>query len=660
MKLSVIIVNYNVKYFLEQVLLSVQKAAEGLAVEVIVVDNNSVDGSVTMVQEKFPQVIVIANQKNTGFSTANNQGIDIAKGQYVLLLNPDTVVEEDTFRTTVQFMDEHPEAGALGVKMYDGKGIFLPESKRGLPDLANAFYKMSGLSSLFPASKRFNYYYLGHLDANETQEIEVLSGAFMLMRKTVIDKIGGLDETFFMYGEDIDLSYRILQAGYKNYYYPHTRIIHYKGESTKKGSLNYVKVFYQAMIIFAQKHFSGDKAKWYILGIQFAIYIKAFTTIIARFFRQITFPLLDAATIYLGMYLIKDFWQNNVKVIERTIYAPEYMLINVPLYILIWLLSLSFNGGYDRPFKIAKSVRGILLGTLVIAAVYGFLPESLRFSRGMIILGMAWSIFATAGLRIGVHFWQNKSLTLEKETNQRIILVGSLSESKRVKTLLHEVNIPIDIIGSVAPPDMVSYNKEQFLGQFHQLQEIVTIYNINEIIFCGKDIASQAIIQSMINIGQQIDYKIVPADSLSIIGSNSKNTAGDLYTIDVTINLNKSQYQKSKRWVDISVCLLTLLLLPLIGWKIKPFKQFCSNWWKVLWNQATWVGYATMKNQAKNGINLPALQQGILSPLSSFKKQAYDEPTIYRLNLLYAKDYTAETDWLIIWKGWKKLGMMAS
>jgi GT2 family glycosyltransferase len=259
MKLTVIIVNYNVKYFLEQCLISVQKACEGITAEVFVVDNNSVDGSVAMVAEKFPWVKLIANTENTGFSKANNQAMRLAKGEYVLLLNPDTVVQEDTFHKVVQFMDEHPDAGGLGVRMVDGKGHFLPESKRGLPTPAVAFYKIFGLSALFPKSPRFGRYHLGNLSADETHEIEILSGAFMLMRKKTLDQVGLLDEAFFMYGEDIDLSWLIIQGGWKNYYYPDTRIIHYKGESTKKGSLNYVKVFYQAMLIFARKH--SDKAK---------------------------------------------------------------------------------------------------------------------------------------------------------------------------------------------------------------------------------------------------------------------------------------------------------------------------------------------------------------------------------------------------------------
>ena len=203
--------------------------------EVFVVDNNSVDGSVEMVQDRFPWVMLIANKENTGFSVANNQAIKESKGEYVLLLNPDTLVEADTFEKTVGFMDAHREAGGLGVRMVDGKGDFLPESKRSLPTPEVAFYKIFGLSSFFPKSKRFGKYHLGFLDEKNTHEVEVLSGAFMMMRKKTLDEVGLLDETFFMYGEDIDLSYRIIKGGYKNYYFPEARIIHYKGESTKKA-----------------------------------------------------------------------------------------------------------------------------------------------------------------------------------------------------------------------------------------------------------------------------------------------------------------------------------------------------------------------------------------------------------------------------------------
>ncbi|MDD4646304.1 MAG: glycosyltransferase family 2 protein, partial [Bacteroidales bacterium] len=262
-RISVIIVSYNVRFFLEQCLKSVYRAGQGIPMEVFVVDNNSADGSCVMVRDQFPEVILIENTENTGFSKANNQAMRIAAGEYQLILNPDTVVEESTFQKTLEFMDSHPDAGALGVRMIDGKGAFLPESKRALPTPWVSFYKVFGLSALFPRSRKFGQYHLGYLPQDEINPVDILPGAFMFIRKSVLDKIGYFDESFFMYGEDIDLSYRICLAGFKNYYFPETTIIHYKGESTKKASMNYVRMFYQAMIIFAVKHFSKSNARWF-------------------------------------------------------------------------------------------------------------------------------------------------------------------------------------------------------------------------------------------------------------------------------------------------------------------------------------------------------------------------------------------------------------
>ncbi|MBI3236050.1 MAG: glycosyltransferase family 2 protein, partial [Bacteroidetes bacterium] len=225
MKLSIVIVNYNVQYFLEQCLSSVKKASSHLPCEIWVVDNHSVDGSVNMVRNKFPEVKLIANDVNLGFAKANNQAIRKATGEYILLLNPDTIVEEDTFVKVCDFMDKHSDAGGLGVRMIDGKGNFLPESKRGLPSPSAAFYKMFGLSKIFPKSKIFGRYHMGFLPEHETNAVDVLSGAFMLLRANILSITGLLDEDYFMYAEDVDLSYQITKAGYKNYYYPETTII---------------------------------------------------------------------------------------------------------------------------------------------------------------------------------------------------------------------------------------------------------------------------------------------------------------------------------------------------------------------------------------------------------------------------------------------------
>lgn len=273
MTLSIIIVNYNVRLLLEQCLLSVRKAAVGIDAEVFVVDNVSSDGSLEYLTPLFPEIHFIANTENVGFSRANNQAIRQSKGEYVLLLNPDTVVGEETLKNVLRFMSEHPDAGAAGVKMIDGNGRFLPESKRSLPTPWNSFCKMFGLAALFPKSPLFGKYRLLYHDRNEVHKVEVLSGAFMMIRSEALAKSGLLDETFFMYGEDIDLSCRIFQAGYHIYYLPET-IIHYKGESTKKESLHYTKIFYGAMLIFFKKHYPHYSVLFSIL-IKIAILLHA-------------------------------------------------------------------------------------------------------------------------------------------------------------------------------------------------------------------------------------------------------------------------------------------------------------------------------------------------------------------------------------------------
>ncbi len=275
MQLSIIIVNYNVKFFLEQCLSSVQKAIEQLEAEVWVVDNASSDNSIEYLMPKFPWVKFISNTKNAGFGKANNQALHQCTGKYILFLNPDTLVAEDTLIKCIAFIEANTQVGALGIRMIDGKGTFLPESKRSLPSTLSSFYKLVGLSRLFPSSAVFSRYSLGHLDEYKNHEVDVLSGAFMLAKRNVLIELKGFDETFFMYGEDIDLSYRIKKLGFKNYYCSESTIIHFKGESTRKGSIKYVSTFYRAMSIFLKKHNSGQFAYLNTFFLQIAIGLRA-------------------------------------------------------------------------------------------------------------------------------------------------------------------------------------------------------------------------------------------------------------------------------------------------------------------------------------------------------------------------------------------------
>lgn len=621
--------------------------------EVFVVDNNSVDGSVKMVRDKFPEVILIANKENTGFSRANNQAMRVAQGEYILLLNPDTVVEENTFRKVVSFMDAHPDAGGLGVQMIDGKGNFLPESKRGLPTPSVAFYKIFGLSKLFPKSKTFGRYHLGYLDKNATHEVEILSGAFMLMRKAALDKVGLLDEDYFMYGEDIDLSYRIILGGYKNYYYHDTRIIHYKGESTKKSSVNYVFVFYRAMVIFARKHFSQKNAKLFSFLINMAIWLRAGAAIAMRFLKAIALPAFDGAIILAGMYFVKGYYESKVKLAYAGgYYQNELVNIFFPLYTFVWIVSVYYSGGYDKPVRLLKIMRGILIGTIGILVVYSLLPELYRFSRAMILFGAGLSMISLSFTRILFHALGVKSMRMDAGGPQRVVIAGSPEECDRVKNLVAQTGITPGFTGFVSTSQEANGNN--VLGRFDQLSEIVNIYSIDEIIFCAKDISAQEIIDRMAQLGdsRKVSYKIAPPESLSIIGSNSIDTAGDLYVIDIN-SVSKPVNRRNKRVVDFTVAFGFLLLFPLLMWTQKNPFGFVGNIFRVLFGNRSWVGYAPGKN---HDMNLPKIRTGVLNPLVALPLQQHTEDIRVRLNILYAKDYKISNDLRILRKGFRSLG----
>ncbi|MEA2107332.1 MAG: glycosyltransferase [Bacteroidota bacterium] len=649
-KLSIIIVNYNVKHFLEQCLISVFKALENIPSEVFVVDNNSVDGSCALVKERFPNVTLIENKKNHGFSYANNQAIKKANGEYILLLNPDTVVEEDTFSKSIHFMDTHPDAGGLSVKMIDGKGRFLPESKRALPKPTVAFYKIFGLSKLFPKSKIFARYHLGHLKNDEINEIEILPGAFMFLRKKALDKAGLLDETFFMYGEDIDLSYRIILSGFKNYYYPETTIIHYKGESTKKGSLNYVFVFYQAMIIFANKHFSKKNAKIFSLLINAAIYFRAFLSIVNRTIKTLFLPALDIVFFYAAFYFIEPVWE-QFKFQGQGNYPDTFLHYIVPSYILIWVLSLWFNGSYSKHIKFKNIITGIITGTVIILIFYALLPMELRFSRALIIIG-TFNCFILAIINRYIShylpFTHHKFFNTKK---LRMIIAGFEDEIKRVKQIISETNISTEITGYVSPEQTSSTS--YYLGSLDQIEEIIKIHQIDEIVFCAKNIPAHKIMNTMLKVScYDVDFKIAQPETLSIIGSNSINTSGDLYSVEIN-SIARENNIRNKRFFDIMSSTIILIISPLLLLLSKNSFNLINNSFNVLLGFITWVGYYQDDKIKTN--HLPKIKDGILSPVILVNKTDPNQTVFNNANMIYAKNYIVWNDLRILLKGINQL-----
>lgn len=629
--LSVVIVNYNVVNFLEQCLNSVFAASQHLRIEVFVVDNNSVDGSVALVQEKFPSVRLIANTDNVGFSKANNQAIQLSSARYVLLLNPDTVVEQDTFDKCVAYMDAHPKAGGMGVRMLDGKGRFLPESKRGLPTPAVSFYKIFGLSKLFPKSKKFGTYHLGFLDEHQIHEVDVLSGAFMLMRSETLDKVGLLDEAFFMYGEDIDLSYRIQLGGYTNVYFPETKIIHYKGESTKKGSLNYVFVFYNAMVIFAKKHFSARYASIFSFAIHMAIYLRASASILKRLLTNLLWPAIDSTISVCFLYLLAQQWKQN------QILFPEWAYTWLsPAYVAIWVFSTWIFGLYDRGTRVQQIWKSTFLGTITILVAYALFPKEWQFSRLFILLGAVGFLLSFYLTRSAKELLTKGRIDFGKLPKKRFGIVANPEEFERIAGLLKATYPEIEQIEQISVSALPTNSSAQ-------LEDIIRVHQLNEMIFSAQDVGASKIIQYMADTATlDLEYKIAQPNASYLIGSSSIDQAGAYYNIHFDA-LQLPANKRIKRLLDLIIASIFLLLTPFMFWSFQKPKQFLKNVLQVLLGRCSFVGVKPQTDAVRKG------KLCILQP-----KLNNEQPTELQA-FIYTKSYTP---WHDLTSLWKQLGQL--
>ena len=646
MKVTVIIVNYNVKYFLEVCLHSVMRAAEGMAVEVIVVDNNSSDTSCAMVREKFPSVTLIENKDNKGFSKANNQGVDIAKGEYILFLNPDTVMPEDFLVKTVAYMDAHPKAGSLGPRLIDGKGDFAPDGKKSFPSLSVAIFKTTGINKLFKKSAYFNKYYAVHIGERETAPVEVLSGCCMLVRRSAMDIAGGaFDEDYFMYCEDVDLSYRILKAGFENIYFPEVDLIHYKGESTKKMTLSYVRIFNEALVTFVKKHYSAKDARLFILFINIGIILRAVLGSLKTALKVLRMPLFDALILLGTLYGIKQFWVNEVKNIFPIPASSVYATF--PVYALLWLVSLYFNGAYDSPYRPLKVTRGMLMGTVVILAYFGLLPAELRYSRAIIVFS---GIVGTVGL-LGTHEVLYRLGILKyipyDKLPKRAVIVADETSYQQTADILQKVHYAPELSGRVSPTS----ERENALAALPEMKQLLYTTGVNEVIFCADGLSYLDVFKQMQECGDGYEYKIHLNGSQSFVGSNSSNTSGDLYTIDRSFNLSSFAMQRNKRLVDIVISLLLLILFPFTFFLVKKPGSMLANIFSVLTGGKTWIGYAP--GTATN--RLPNLRPGALPPYNILAGYEPSEHVKLQINLAYAQHYTPATDIGLVMKNFRFL-----
>jgi GT2 family glycosyltransferase len=647
MLLSVIIVNYNVKHFLEQCLCSVSLAIQGLEAEVLVVDNYSSDGSIEYLQPLFGWVKFIANQHNPGFGKANNQAVALAKGKYVLFLNPDTLLPNDCLRLCIGFMETHPEAGGLGISMLDGAGNFLPESKRAFPSPLTSLFKLSGLSALFPQSKTFGRYHLGHLSQNGNHEVDVLAGAFMLVRKEILDQHGAFDEAFFMYGEDVDLSYRIQKAGWKNYYFSGSSIVHFKGESTKKGSLNYVRMFYQAMSLFVQKHYGGGRARFFNFFIQIAIWLRAGITALAHFLRWAGLPFFDMLITMASLSAVAIFWRSFVK--KDLVYTDNIFTITLPLFTLSFILAAGIAGLYDKWYRPRRAWIAMMAALLINLAIYSLLGVDYRFSRGVILFGGLVASLAILLFRNILVATQVILPADESKELRQTLVVGEKNDFADAMRMMRKAGRNERVLGRIG----MGENEPHTAGSFSQLDAVLATVPAREIVFCISPTCtlSQAM-QFMRAERRKIRYKFFYPGSGSMVGSDSKETSGEAVGTTESFALDRAESRRMKKVGDIAWCAWLLLLLPLQLFFMKKPLGLVRNIFLVLAGKKTWVGYAS--ESKKLPTILPAIIGSNGQPVPTAAPVNIE--SLQTIDYWYAKDYEWMDDTKILLKAYRELG----
>lgn len=540
MDISIIIVNYNVKDLLDNCVSSIYKAAgEKYKVEIFVVDNNSIDKSADLIKKKYPDAIVIENDKNIGFSKANNIAIKQATGKYILILNPDTVLEESTFDKMINFVEKNSNTGAVTSKLILTNGKLDSACRRSFPVPSVAIPRMLGLSKLFPQSKAFAKYNLTYLDDDKTYEVDAICGAFMFIPKTVLDKVGYFDEDYFMYGEDLDLCYRIKKAGYKIFYYPEVTTIHFKGESTKKTHLSYVNNFYGAMRIFVRKNFTGYSR--ILSGIlQLGIFYRSGISYFTRILSFLFLPVIDTFFLFAAAII-------SVKLRFNIFPNRQYFFI-ISIYVLIWLLLLTIQGIYSKKniFSFKKTFYAIIIGFFVNSSITYFFKEY-AFSREVILTSTVLGVAGLIGWRfIGklIGFFKSKNILLTKVN--LLVVSDSRLKSDVEDNLISKYNI-------------MYYSDILVKDTIDELQEIIQLKNIHEVIFSGTKFTNLEILNLMWSFrNRNVRFKIVPSDKELILSKINLNALDNLALIEIEYNINNKLNIFLKRLFDILVSIVLL------------------------------------------------------------------------------------------------------
>jgi len=595
--ISIIIVNYNVKEFLQNLLHSLEKASSNISTEIIIVDNASDDGSVEFIREKFPEVKIIANKINLGFGKANNQALKQASGKYILLINPDSVVSEDTFERMITFFENNPTAGLAGCKILNPDGTLQLACRRSFPGPWTSFCKVTGLSTLFPKSKLFARYNLTYHDENKTYEVDAVSGSFMMIRKEVYDNVGGFDEDFFMYGEDLDLSYRIQKAGYKVYYVHETQIIHYKGESTKRSSIDETKVFYDAMHLFVKKHLSGSFLVEAIL--RSAIWIRKTFAFIGKIKLALISALLDFILFDICVFLASEFY---LRYSSWNGFQPSHLMIIYTLPALIHILIGTLSGLYRRDnLSVLRNFIVTFISFFFLSSLTFFFKD-FGYSRALVIILYAALLITTVGWRIFLKLFFKVGIKPDILKKSRTLVVGTnehatnLAKKLRIKRAdLHSV---LGLIGKSHGEIGNKIDSFEVVGNIENIVKIIREFNINEVIFSAESLEYGEMMRVVSRCqGESVDFKISGSELDFVVGKSAVSMLDEIPLIEVHYNISKPLLKTLKRLFDSILGVIVLFFIyPIIylfskrDKKKSDFSKFILNVPSVVSGKRSFVG----------------------------------------------------------------------
>jgi hypothetical protein len=572
--LSIIIVNYNVRAFLETCLRSVEKALQGLEGEIIIVDNASDDGSVEMLKQKFPAVMVIVNDRNVGFAAANNRALKEAKGKYVLLLNPDTIVQEDTLRVMCDFLDRDQSVGLAGCKILNPDGSLQLACRRSYPTPWVAFTKIVGLSTLFPMSKIFGRYNLAYLDPDRSYEVDAVSGSFMFVRRAVIAEVGRLDEQFFMYGEDLDLCFRIKKAGWKIYYVHSTQVIHYKGESVRRSDIDEVKVFYEAMRLFVHNHYRASIFTTGLLSV--GITLRQWIASLGRASKTAQAVLIDVIIVNVALLAGELIWFGELFRLPPYAYP---VTTTVPALIIV--LSMYFAGVYTtRKFSVFHATNAVIIGYLIISALTFFFKDY-GFSRMVVIISGLINVAALPGWRVAA--WTMGRVPESGKRSifgRRTLIVGIERDGQTVlQKLQGRIGGGYEVVGFV-DIDRRRIGERvggvEILGSIDNIGKVVEEKRVSEVIFSTDSLSYAAILSIIARMSSRgVNFRLVPSSMEVIIGKTHIDVLDDIPLVEIDYNINRLRNKLMKRLFDIAASLtLILILSPITAvWKNFGKKQ---------------------------------------------------------------------------------------